>query len=97
MNWPALALLGVVGLLMMPGSRKLQKGKVYAATFQPPAGLLFSQDTLDHVKSLMPPNALVAIGDGGTLIVTFTAVNDQELTDFQTPLGTFKLLSVHAV
>ena len=97
MNWPALALAAVVGLLLMPGSKKLEKGKVYAATFRPPEGLLFSADTLSEVKTIMPANSLVAVGDNGTLIVTFTAVSSQEMTDFQTPLGTFKLLSVHAV
>lgn len=97
MNWPALGLLGVVALLMMPGSKKLEAGKVYAATFQPPQGLLVSEDTLGKIRSIMPPNSLVAVGDGGTIIVTFTSVSNKEMSDFDTPFGTFKLLSVKPV
>lgn len=96
-NWPALILGSVVVALLLPGSKKLQKGKVYAATFQPPEGSLLSEDTLAKLKSILPPGSLIAVGDGGTLIVTFTAVNDQEIGDFPTPLGIFKLLSLHPV
>lgn len=96
MNWPALVLGGTVLLLLLPGSSRLEKGKVFVATFKPPPGVLLAAQTLAQVQSIMPPGALVATSDG-MLIVTFTAVNSDELKGFDTPLGRFELLSVKKV
>ncbi len=96
MNWPAVGLLGVVALLMLPGSKKLEKGKVYVATFQAPEGLRVDQSVLDHLTSILPPDTVGRLKDG-LMVFTFTAVNDQEMTDLPTPLGTFKLISVKPV
>lgn len=96
MNWPALVLGGTVLLLLLPGSRRLEKGKVFVATFRPPSGVLLAAQTLSQVQSILPPGALVATSDG-MLVVTFTAVNDQELTSFDTPLGRFELVGVKKV
>lgn len=96
MNWPALVLGGTVLLLLMPGSKRLERGKVFVATFKPPPGVLLAAETLSKVQSILPPGAIVATSDG-LLVVTFTAVNDQELTGFDTPLGRFELVSVKKV
>ena len=96
MNWPAAVLGGVVFLLLMPGSKRLEKGKVFTATFKPPPGVLLATETLSKVQKILPPGALVASSDG-LLIVTFTAVNNEELSGFDTPLGRFELVSVKRV
>lgn len=97
MNWPALGLAGVVVVLLMPSSKRLKKGRIYAATFRPPEGALLSPEMVANVQGILPPGSLVAVSDNGNLVVTFTVVNDREMTDFDTPIGKFRLLSVREV
>ncbi len=97
MNWPALVLGGVITLLLLPGSRKLVKGKVYAATYRPPQGSLLGTQALSQLSGIMPAGSLLAANSEGLLVVTFTSVSDREIGDFDTPLGKFELVSVKPV
>lgn len=80
---------------MLPPSRQLQRGKVYTATFRPPQGAVLSEAMISSIRSnIMPPSSIVVVLSNGDVAVTFTSVSSKELTDFDTPIGTFKLLSV---
>jgi hypothetical protein len=97
MNWAAIGLGAVVVLLMLPPSKKIQKGKVYTATFRPPPSAIMSAATIAAFQGIMPAGSNVVVLSNGDLSVTFTSVTDAELTDVNTPLGVFKVLGVREV
>lgn len=97
MNWPALILGGITVALLLPGSKKLIKGQVYVATFRPPESVKPTVALLEQIKGIMPPGSMLTTTSDGLLVVTFTSVSDKEMTDFQTPVGTFELVSVRPV
>lgn len=104
-----IAILGGAALLVASkasggsegSSRRLVKGRTYEATFKVPEGSNFTSDVLGHIADLVPPDSAITLAPTGgpiqTVTITFAAQRDSDIGDLQTPVGTFKLVSVRAV
>jgi hypothetical protein len=72
------------------------KGQTYMAVYELPAGVSLNEETQDKLVSILPPGSNVT-QDGSRLVITMTAVSNQQIGDIPTPLGVIKLVTLKRV